>query len=103
MRQSTLLESSTRWSVTRIQGFSGDWRMQQEAHRSFLVASTMGDVLQKIADDIRHSYTLGYVSANSARDGKFRRIRVVVNDPDRRSLGVRARDGYRAGEPLHGR
>jgi Ca-activated chloride channel family protein len=63
----------------------------------------VGDVLQKIADDIRHSYTLGYVSANSARDGKFRRIRVVVNDPDRRSLRVRARDGYRAGEPLQGR
>lgn len=61
------------------------------------------DVLQKIADDIRHSYTLGYVSTNSARDGKFRRIRVVVNDPDRRSLRVRARDGYRAGEPLPGR
>lgn len=63
----------------------------------------VGDVLQKIADDIRHSYTLGYVSTNSARDGKFRRIRVVVNDPDRRSLRVRARDGYRAGEPLQGR
>jgi len=63
----------------------------------------VGDVLQKIADDIRHSYTLGYVSTNSARDGKFRRIRVVVNDPDRRSLRVRARDGYRAGEPLQER
>jgi hypothetical protein len=61
------------------------------------------DVLQQVADDIRHSYTLGYISTNSARDGKFRRIRVVVNDPDRRSLRVRARDGYRAGEPLPGR
>ena len=61
------------------------------------------DVLKRIADDIRHSYTLGYVSTNSARDGEFRRIRVVVNDPDRRSLRVRARDGYRAGEPLQRR
>ena len=59
------------------------------------------DVLKKIADDIRHSYTLGYVSTHSARDGDFRRIRVVVND--RRSLRVRARDGYRAGEPLQRR
>ena len=61
------------------------------------------DVLQQIAEDIRHSYTLGYVSTNSARDGKFREVRVVVNDSDRRSLRVRARDGYRAGAPLQGR
>lgn len=61
------------------------------------------EVLQKIADDIRHSYTIGYVSSNSARDGQFRRIRVVVNEPDRRSLRVRAREGYRAGGPLPGR
>ena len=58
------------------------------------------EVLRKIADDIRHSYTLGYVSSNSARDGQFRRIRVVVTDPARRPLRVRARDGYRAGGPL---
>ena len=55
------------------------------------------DVLQQIARDIRHSYTLAYVSSNSARDGQFRRIRVVVTDPARRALRVRTRDGYRAG------
>ena len=60
-------------------------------------------VLQEIARDIRNSYTLGYVSSNSFRDGRFRRIRVVVTDPERRSLRVRARDGYRAGEPRSGR
>jgi len=63
----------------------------------------VNDVLRKIADDIRHSYTLGYVSSNSARDGQFRRIRVAVTDPARRSLRVRTRDGYRAGEPPRGR
>lgn len=57
------------------------------------------DVLRTIADDIRHSYTLGYVSSNSARDGQFRRLRVVVDDPARRSLRVRTRDGYRAAGP----
>jgi VWFA-related protein len=55
------------------------------------------DVLREIASDIRHSYTLGYVSSNAARDGGFRRIRVTVTDPGRRSLVVRTRDGYRAG------
>jgi hypothetical protein len=63
----------------------------------------VADVLRKIADDIRHSYTLGYVSSNSARDGQFRRIRVVVTDSARRSLQVRSRDGYRAGGPSQGR
>jgi VWFA-related protein len=57
------------------------------------------DVLREIARDIRHSYTLGYVSSNSASDGGFRRIRVTVSDHARRSLVVRARDGYRAGGP----
>lgn len=61
------------------------------------------DVLQEIARDIRHSYTLAYVSSNSERDGGFRRIRVSVSDPARRSLVVRARDGYRAAGPLPGR
>jgi VWFA-related protein len=61
------------------------------------------DVLREIARDIRHSYTLGYVSPNSARDGGFRRIRVTVTDPIRRSLVVRARDGYRAGGPSQGK
>ena len=60
-------------------------------------------VLREIARDIRHSYTLGYVSSNSAPDGAFRRIRVVVNDPHRRSLVVRAREGYRSGGPSQGR
>jgi VWFA-related protein len=61
------------------------------------------DVLQELARDIRNSYTLGYVSSNIARDARFRRIRVFVTDPARRSLIVRARDGYRAGGPPHGR
>jgi VWFA-related protein len=61
------------------------------------------DGLREIARDVRHSYTLAYVSSNSARDGRFRRIRVTVSDPARRSLIVRARDGYRAGGPSRGR
>jgi VWFA-related protein len=60
-------------------------------------------VLREIARDIRHGYTLAYVSSNPARDGGFRRIRVTVSDPARRSLVVRARDGYRAGGPSSAR
>jgi len=59
-------------------------------------------VLQRIADDIRHSYTVGYVSSNPVRDGRFRRIRIVATDSARRSLRVRTRDGYRTGGPFLG-
>jgi VWFA-related protein len=65
--------------------------------------SEVEDVLQKIARDIRHSYTLAYVSSNPTHDGGFRRLRVTVSDSARRSLVVRARDGYRAGGPVQGR
>jgi VWFA-related protein len=62
-------------------------------------ADDMTEVLQRIARDLRHTYTLGYVSTNTARDGGFRRIRLIVQSPDRRRLVVRTRSGYLAGSP----
>jgi VWFA-related protein len=62
-------------------------------------ATDMDRVLRQIAEDIRHSYTLGYVPSNPTRDGGFRRIRVTVNDPKHRSAVVRSRTGYLAGTP----
>jgi Ca-activated chloride channel family protein len=62
-------------------------------------ADDIAEVLQRIARDIRHTYTLGYVSTNSVRDGAFRRIRLIVQSPDRRQLVVRTRSGYLAGLP----
>lgn len=56
-------------------------------------------VLQRIAQDIRQTYTLGYVSTNNARDGAFRQIRLIVQSPDRRRLVVRTRSGYLARLP----
>jgi Ca-activated chloride channel family protein len=62
-------------------------------------ADDIHEVLQHIARDIRHTYTLGYVSTNSARDGALRQIRLIVQSPDRRRLVVRTRSGYLAGLP----
>jgi VWFA-related protein len=53
--------------------------------------------LNHIAGDIRHTYTIGYTSTNTARDGSFRGVRVVVTAPPGRPLVVRSRTGYRAG------
>jgi VWFA-related protein len=60
-------------------------------------ARGIGKALSQIAGDIRHTYTIGYSSTNTARDGSFRSVRVVVTAPPGRPLVVRSRTGYRAG------
>jgi Ca-activated chloride channel homolog len=50
---------------------------------------------QRIAQDIRHSYTIGYERANGGRPG-FHRIHVDVRSPDGRKLLTRTREGYHA-------
>jgi Ca-activated chloride channel homolog len=57
----------------------------------------IADALSQIARDIRHTYTVGYVPTNTARDGTFRSVRVVVTAPQGRPLVVRSRRGYVAG------
>ncbi len=46
-----------------------------------------------IALELRNLYTLGYISSNDQRDGKYRSITVSVGST---GLTVRTRDGYRA-------
>jgi VWFA-related protein len=61
---------------------------------------------ERIARDIRHQYTLGYVSGNTARTGAFRAIRVVARTPGKSRLTVRTRAGYIAADepqPLQNR
>ncbi|HKC86450.1 MAG TPA: VWA domain-containing protein, partial [Blastocatellia bacterium] len=48
-----------------------------------------------IADELRRYYWLGYYPANTARDGKYHKINVVIGKP---GAAVRARQGYRAPE-----
>jgi VWFA-related protein len=49
--------------------------------------------IRRIADETRAYYLLGYNPANTARDGRFRKIEVKVN---RKGIEVRARKGYYA-------
>lgn len=53
--------------------------------------------IQRIADETRSYYLLGYTPSNTARDGRFRKIQVKVAA---KGLEVRARKGYYA--PLEG-
>lgn len=49
---------------------------------------------ERIARDIRHRYTLGYVPANSARDNAYRSIKVIARGKAHNRLSVRTRTGY---------
>jgi Ca-activated chloride channel family protein len=50
----------------------------------------------RILEEIASRYTLGYVSDNPARDGKFRKVEVKVTVPGVSGLKVRTRPGYYA-------
>ena len=54
-------------------------------------------ICERIARDIRHQYTLGYVSNVEAQPGVYRSIRIVARTTAKSKLLVRARSGYIAG------
>jgi Ca-activated chloride channel family protein len=56
--------------------------------------SELDTVYARVAEELRTQYTLGYVSSNKRRDGKWRRI--VVRVPERDDLQVRHKIGYYA-------
>ena len=49
-------------------------------------------VYDRIAEELRTLYSVGYVSSNPRRDGKWRRI--VVRVPDREGIAIRHKLGY---------
>jgi len=53
---------------------------------------TLRRSFRDVAEDLRHQYTLAYVSTNRADDGTWRRIEVRI--PGRRDLDVITRKGY---------
>jgi len=67
--------------------------------RAFTVAGPgdLDDAVTRISLELRHEYSIGYVSANPNMNGLYRKIRVEVSPV--KGLGrlvVRARDGYYA-------
>ena len=54
----------------------------------------LDSVYDRIAEELRTLFSVGYVSANLRRDGKWRRI--VVRVPDREGLQIRHKLGYYA-------
>ena len=62
-------------------------------------AAEVVPICERIARDIRHQYTIGYVPINPSRDGAYRAIRVLARPKGRDVLSVRTRTGYIAGTP----
>lgn len=54
------------------------------------------DAFRELGANIRRGYSIGYVPTDSARDGRFRRVKVTVRAPGYGNLKVVARDGYLA-------
>lgn len=58
-------------------------------------ATDIQAAFDRISLDVRHRYTIGYVSTNTRRDGTFRRVRLEAVDRQRgRPLQVKVRRGY---------
>lgn len=62
-----------------------------QAHFLKSVAQLDG-VYDRLAQELRSQYGLGYVSTNPARDGRWRRV--VVRTPSRLNLDIRTKLGY---------
>jgi Ca-activated chloride channel family protein len=50
-------------------------------------------IFDQIAQELRSQYSLGYVSSNTARDGKYRQIRITARES---GYNVKSRRGYYA-------
>ena len=82
---------------------SGQLTAQQETLTSlasdtggtaFTDTNSFGDAFSKVERDISSYYILGFSSANTSRDGRFRRLTVRIRN--RSNLKVEAEDGYYA-------
>ena len=56
--------------------------------------SELDSVYARVAEELRSQYSIGYVSSNKRKDGKWRRI--VVRTPSRDELQIRHKLGYYA-------
>lgn len=52
------------------------------------------EAYDKVLAQIRAQYSLGYVSSNTARDGRWRKVEIRVRRPDLKNLRVQTRKGY---------
>jgi Ca-activated chloride channel family protein len=97
--------SVTVYAVAFSQGLTQSRRAPAKAFLTGLAEMTGGEVFNptssrdlpaiydKILQQLSAQYIVGFVSDNPKRDGKFRRLKVELAEPEMR---VRHREGYQA-------
>ena len=83
-----------------VLGGGGDVRTlkkftEETGGSTFVISNEHGfkKIFDQIAEELRSQYSLGYVSLNSARDGKYRQLKITARDS---GYTVKARKGYYA-------
>ena len=77
-------------------------KLAEDSGGAFYAPDSEAEVVaafHEIAANIRRGYSIGYAPTNTARDGRYRRVKVQVRAPGMKNLKVSARDGYLA--PRH--
>jgi len=64
--------------------------------RAFLDSNDFMPAFEKVQRDMSAYYLIGYATANNARDGRYRTIKVRVKNPQYKNARVEARSGYYA-------
>jgi VWFA-related protein len=75
-------------------------RLSEETGGTFFDISSrkeLTDAFGRINDELRSQYSIGYVSLNTSRDGKYRRIKIIPRDATYR---IQARKGYYASKRM---
>ena len=49
---------------------------------------------ERIVTQVRSQYTIGYVSTNTAQDGRWRKVEIKIRRPDLKNVRVQTRKGY---------
>ncbi len=88
---------------TTLEGIQGQSYLDELANvtggKSFYPTSAveMDEIFERIALELRHQYSIGYVPSNFEPDGEWHKVKVKVNPPrGLPRLTVRSREGYYA-------
>ena len=86
--QSSDMRSELRVRLSRIAEESGGQAVFPYSMKQIEAA------YDRIASELRSQYSLGYVSSNTRRDGRWRKVKIRIKHPDLKDLRVRTREGY---------
>jgi Ca-activated chloride channel homolog len=104
----TLLRASdvTVYTIGFLEHQSSGSRFEQRQRLTQIAAETGGEAFfpltmkevseayDRILAQIRAQYSLGFVSANTSTDGRWRKVEIRVRRPDLKDARVRSRKGY---------